>query len=349
MENKITPGYKKYSKSSGFYFDAKSKFFNANDKLLGEAERQNKLYISQPRRTKCKICNTTLSDSCDFKSHEVSYVFCDNCEHLNGMYEDTQYFVDNLYIQADGKDYAKNYMGPNFVQQAKLIYQPKLDFLRENLPFDYEFKLLDVGCGSGYFVYVALRSGIDAKGVDVNQTMVDFGNHQIELNQNKTPLRHTNESDFFYSIVNTDANVISAIGVIEHLRNPLSFFEAFHQSKAQYLFYSVPMFSFSVMLENSFQNIYPRQLSGGHTHLFTEGSIKWLHDAMQFDSVAEWRFGTDALDLYRSVRVEMDKNGASQKVISLLDQGLGKSIDIIQAVLDKSHFCSEIHGLVVKR
>jgi SAM-dependent methyltransferase len=257
--------------------------------------------------------------------------------------------VDNLYIQADGKDYAKNYMDPNFVQRAELIYQPKFDFLRENLPLDNEFRLLDVGCGSGYFVYVALRSGMEAKGVDVNQTMVDFGNHQIELNQNIIPLLHTNESDFLESIVTTDANVISAIGVIEHLRNPLSFFEAFHQSKAQYLFYSVPMFSFSVMLENVFQNIFPRQLSGGHTHLFTEGSIKWLYEAMQLDAVAEWRFGTDVMDLYRSVRVEMDKKGVSQKVISILNKEFGKNIDNIQAVLDKSHFCSEIHGLVVKR
>jgi hypothetical protein len=70
---------------------------------------------------------------------------------------------------------------------------------------------------------------------------------------------------------------------------------------------------------------------------------------MEYDVVAEWRFGTDAMDLFRSVRVEMDKKGASQKVISILNKEFGKNIDNIQAVLDKSHFCSEIHGLVVKR
>ncbi len=309
MTNKVASIYRKYSKSTGFYFDTKSDFFNANDKLLGDAERQNKLYTEQPRRTKCKICHATLSDSCDFNQHGVPYVFCDNCEHLNGMHEDTKKFVDNLYTEADGKDYAKNYMDPHFVQRAELIYQPKFDFLRENFPSDTEFKLLDVGCGSGYFVYVALSNGVDAKGVDVNQTMVKFGNDQISLLQNENPLIHTFESDFLKSIVSTDADVISAIGVIEHLRDPSSFFEAFHQSKAQYLFYSVPMFSPSVMFENVFKNIFPRQLSGGHTHLFTESSIKWLHEAMRFDSVAEWRFGTDVMDLYRSIRVEMERGG----------------------------------------
>jgi len=348
MRNKITP-HKIYSKSTGFYFDTKGEFFSANDSLLANAERQNNLYTQQPSRTKCKICSETLPGSCDFESHNVPYVFCNDCGHLNGMYEDTQSFVENLYVQLDGKDYAKNYMDPNFVQRTELIYQPKFDFLCANIPVSAGIKLLDVGCGSGYFVYAALLKDIDAKGIDVNQTMIDFGNHQISLMRNESPLSHTVESDFFQTIVKTDASVISAIGVIEHLREPSVFFDAFQQSKAKYLFYSVPMFSFSSILENIFKNIFPRQLSGGHTHLFTEQSIKWLHEFRQFDSVAEWRFGTDVMDLYRSLRVELEKGGASNKMISLLYEGLGKNIDNLQAVFDERHFCSEIHCLVVKR
>jgi pseudaminic acid cytidylyltransferase len=337
-----------YSKSTGFYSDTKSEFFDANDKLLANAERQNNLYTRQPPRSKCKICNSTIPTVCDFKSHHVQYVFCDNCGHLNGMHEDTQSFMENTYIQSDGKDYAKNYLDPNFVRRAELIYQPKFDFLRANLPSSDEFKLLDVGCGSGYFVYAALQSGIDAKGVDVNQTMIEFGNYQISLILHQNPLSYTLESDFFESIASNDATVISAIGVIEHLRDPSAFFDAFHRSNAQYLFYSVPMFSFSSMLENIFPNIFPRQLSGGHTHLFTEQSIEWLHENKRLNSRAEWRFGTDIMDLYRSMRLEMEGKGASHKMISSLNEGFGKNIDNLQAVLDEQHFCSEIHCLVAK-
>ena len=43
-----------------------------------------------------------------------------------------------------------------------------------------------------------------------------------------------------------------------------------------YLFISVPTFSFSVFLENANQDIFPRQLSGGHTHLYTEESLNYL-------------------------------------------------------------------------
>lgn len=350
MTDKITSVPRRvYSKSSGFYIDTKSDFFDANDSLLINAERQNESYIQQPTRTKCKICNQEISTESDFLSHQVRYVFCDNCGHLNGVHEETKSFIETLYIQADGEDYAKNYLDANFANRTDLIYAPKLEFLCSSLPANTQIKLLDVGCGAGYFVYAALLKGLDAKGLDINQTMINFGNQQISHLLKQSPLSHSTESDFYESIANSDASVISAIGVIEHLLDPIAFFEAFQRSGAQYLFYSVPMFSFSVMLENVFTNIFPRQLSGGHTHLFTEQSIAWLHENRKLNVLAEWRFGTDIMDLYRSMRVELTKKRASPKLISFLNEGLGRNIDQLQAVFDTKHFCSEIHCLAVKR
>lgn len=338
-----------YSKSADFYVNTKNDFFDDNDSLLIKAERQNEFYNQQPLRVQCKICNHTLSTGSDFLSHQVRYVFCDNCSHLNGAHEDTKSFVDNLYIQNDGAVYAESYIDTNFVNRAEHIYVPKLNFLRANLPAGVQLKLLDVGCGAGYFVYAALLKGFDARGLDVNQTMVDFGNQQISHLLKQNPLSHASESDFFKSISNSDATVISAIGVIEHLRDPNAFIEAFHRSEAQYLFYSVPMFSFSVMVEQIFSTVYPRQLSGDHTHLFTEQSIDWLHQNRKLNVLAEWRFGTDMMDLYRSMVVDITQKGASPKLASFLNEGLGKNIDELQSVLDRNHFCSEIHCLVAKR
>ena len=36
------------------------------------------------------------------------------------------------------------------------------------------------------------------------------------------------------------------------------------------------MFSLSVFLENSFTNVFPRSLSGAHTHAYTEKSLAYL-------------------------------------------------------------------------
>ena len=64
--------------------------------------------------------------------------------------------------------------------------------------------------------------------------MIDFGNQQISHLLKESPLSHSTESDFFDLISTSDATVISAIGVIEHLRDPIAFFEAFHPRFCSY-------------------------------------------------------------------------------------------------------------------
>ena len=57
------------------------------------------------------------------------------------------------------------------------------------------------------------------------------------------------------------------------------------------------MFSFSVILE-IFKNV-SKDLSGGHI-IFSEDSLKKIHSIIGVEPIAEWRFGTDIMDLFRS-------------------------------------------------
>jgi hypothetical protein len=245
----------KYSKSSSFYLSTKKDFFTANQEFLEKSIKQNNLYASQPKRDLCKICETPLPSSLDFHSHDVDYVFCPKCSHLNGKFEDTQAFIEKLYISDAGSDYSNNYIDKDFHKRTTDIYIPKVDFLITSLP-PKKYEILDVGCGSGYFVLAALLRNLNATGLDVSKTMVDFGNHQISHHLHTEPLSFENEQGFYNSITKSKANVISAIGVIEHLREPHKFFDALKKSNAKYLYYSVPMFSFSVILENIFTEVF---------------------------------------------------------------------------------------------
>jgi len=160
------------------------------------------------------------------------------------------------------------------------------------------------------------------------------------------PLKAVHEQALYAAVEGTDKDIVSAIGVIEHLREPERFFEAVKKSRAQYVYYSVPMFSLSALLENVMPAVFPRQLSGGHTHLFTEKPLNKMHELMGGVSIAEWRFGTDVMDLYRSMMVSASQNDVSEYTQDKLKDGLAAQIDELQAVLDTSHFCSEIHVLV---
>jgi SAM-dependent methyltransferase len=347
MTTESSPPDRKYSKPSSFYLKTKKDFFSENDKLLARSLQQNQLYAAQPKRACCKLCRSLLPAATDFTSHGVSYSFCATCSHLNGTFDDTKSFIEKLYISDGGTEYSTSYIDKDFVKRTTDIYSPKIDFLTNSIR-GQQHRILDVGCGSGYFVYAALTGGLQATGIDVNKTMVEFGNAQISRLTGESPLVYANEEGFHAAIVGSEAEVISAIGVIEHLRDPHRFFEAFSKSKTRYLYYSVPMFSLSVVLENIFEAVFPRQLSGGHTHLFTERSIRKMHEIIGVTSIAEWRFGTDVMDLYRSLVVSLQRNNCSQNLTEYLATGFGSRVDDVQSILDKNHFCSEIHCIAAK-
>jgi SAM-dependent methyltransferase len=250
-----------------------------------------------------------------------------------------------MYVDGDGKDYSKGYVDEGYNQRVEDIYLPKADFLSSSLP-KKNYEILDVGCGAGHFVLACSLRNLKATGIDVSKVMIDFGNQQIRNKTNDTLLRVVDENSIYEEVKSTNAEVISAIGVIEHVREPRKFFEAFKQSRARYLFYEVPMFSLSALLENVSPKVFPRLLSGGHTHLFTENSLQKMNELMNVKTVAQWRFGADAQDLLRHLLVNLELNGTSKKTVNILENTLGNGIDEIQSVIDKNHFCSETHAIV---
>jgi SAM-dependent methyltransferase len=336
---------RRYSKSSQFYFGMKNEFFSDNLKLLKVAREMNRIYKNQPNRLVCKLCFNSLPSEDDFQSHELPYKFCQKCGHLNGKFQDSEEFFETLYLQSNGIEYnAASYIDESFISRVRDVYSPKVEFLREYIS-DNDLSVLDVGCGAGHFVAACIGLGVSAIGIDVSKTSIDFGNKNL-LNQFKLePLSHVSQEDYLSTILESDATVISLIGVIEHIQDLPKFFDAIKSAKAKYIYYSVPMVSLSVLIENIFPDIYPRHLSADHTHLFTETSLLKLNEYMGLTAIAEWRFGTDFTDLLRSFSVIMGTNHMTPEAQDYFLNKLNPLRDQLQSILDQNHFCSEIHVL----
>lgn len=309
---------------------------------MQRALSHNTCYASQVRRINCKLCNAPLIDVIDFTSHNVEYQFCRECSHLNGLYTDSEEYVRALYVNDDGKEYAFNYLDAKYEERIGNIYGPKIDFFVDSTDVPVK-SLLDVGCGGGHLVYAALQKGLIAKGVDVNKTLIDYGNFHIQHKFGCSPLSVAEEKGLYDLIIESDVDVISAVAIFEHLRHLELFFDAFKRSSAKILYYAVPMYSLSVVLENIFPEVFPRHLSGGHTHLFTEKSLLKLNELLGVEPVAEWRFGTDFMDLYRSLMITVKNNSGSEFFLEMLSTGIKPNIDELQSVLDRNHYCSQIH------
>ena len=341
---------KKYGKSFGDLNSLKANFFNNNDGMLKMADGMADVLNSQPVRTTCKVCGSTLKEAI-VHSHNIDYVVCDKCGHLNSLHEDTDDFASKVYIE---DDYSKNYSSKDrseYDKRMNLIYVPKAEFLRDSLKKDgvENVKILDIGAGCGYFVAATRKIGMESTGVEVSANQVNYGNSMMDAAEGEEYLTCVGLHDSIDYIKNTDANVVSAIGVLEHLINLRENLDAIKENEnIKYLYASVPMFSFSCAFEAAFQDCYNRHMGGTHTHLFTNESIQKMADSIGFEVAYEWRFGSDINDLYRFLTVSLQKNGNEEFARVFADK-FTPLMDKLQLVLDESEFSSELHFILKRK
>jgi len=346
---------RQYGKSSVSNIRLKQSFFNENDTHVNEQKRISIAYMQQPKRLLCKNCNNKLKTSNDFVKNEVGFKICGACSHLNGAHEDTQEFCDYVYTEEDGKNYAKAYEEvdiENYNYRLSTVYIPKAEFLYSSLLNDsvnpHQMSYLDFGCGVGYFVGALQKIGLkNIAATDVSEKQVQYGNRMIGCE-----LSSVHKIDNTTELLRTcDANIVSMIGVLEHLSDPYEALKSIRDNKnVQYLYLSVPLFSLSVYLEMFSPTVYHRHLlgTGGHTHLYTQESLQYIINEFDFKISSEWWFGADMVDLYRGILVQMHQNKCSNIVLSDFEKMFTPIIDAMQIELDKKHSSSEVHMLLKK-
>jgi hypothetical protein len=340
----------RYGKPSAELIAIKQSFFRENAQHLAHSRTIGAVYRRQPARTKCKCCDGAL-DGIGFTKQDIDYVLCARCGHVNGRHEDTAEFCRSVYTDEDGKDYAANYAAEDraaFDRRIEVIYLPKARFLIDGLHNAGEtpeaLAYADIGAGSGYFVGAMRAAGLGrAVGYEVSAAQCALA-HRMAGQGSVQQLDLDGEAAL---VARLDAEVVSLIGVLEHVRHPRALLAALRDNpKIRYLYLSVPLFSPSVYFEMVFPEAMQRQLSGGHTHLYTESSLDWTCREYGFGRVAEWWFGTDLVDLYRSVLVGLEADPALRAMAEPWSRSWAGAIDEMQHALDSRKLSSEVHLLL---
>ena len=341
----------RYGKSIDALVSVKGSMVSENDALQKRLDQIAEAYVRQPRREDCKNCTFPLGENA-FCKRGVEYAICKRCGHLNGRHEDTDAFCELVYTSNEGGDYAASYVGGGgeaYRARVEAIYRPKAEFLFEGIKQagDEASKLrfADLGAGSGYFVSALNALGVPARGFDVSRTQAEFARVMspgVEM--------QTHELEEAVEIARTvEADVASMVGVLEHVQRPRETLAAIAENPSvRYLYLSLPLFSPSVAIEAVFPEVMQRHLAGGHTHLYTESSIRWFSKEFGFASTAEWWFGTDVMDLFRSVEVMLRKKGDSEELLNLWRETMLPKLDDLQLVLDRQQASSEVHILLKK-
>jgi len=325
-----------FSKSYSDIFSLKSDFYTNNKLNRNCALKLNKIYKTGPIRKICKNCEKKIK-TFFIKSFGVKYNLCKNCGHLNGERLENKSLFKKFYISGTGsKNIEKNYKEA-FNQRVKNIYNDKVFFLKKIVK---NVRVLDIGSGAGHFLKALENNNIRATGIEPNKLMCKIGSQYLKRNRLLNRDLHQLEEIVLGNV--EKANCLSAIGVLEHLENPNGFLKVFKMSNFKFLYLSVPLFSLTTFIENAFQNVYPRHLSGGHTHLYTKESIYYFIKKYRFSIIGEWWFGQDIADLYRSIIVnsfQLDKKIYK----TTLDKYLYSILNDLQKEIDKKKLSSEVH------
>jgi 2-polyprenyl-3-methyl-5-hydroxy-6-metoxy-1,4-benzoquinol methylase len=345
-------GINRYSKPSKHLLKLKQDFFDNNDTFLSTSRKINNIYIKQPLRERCMNCDHAIdieNDKETFIKQGVTYGICQFCGHLNGFFEDSDEFCQTVYTDDDGESYGKIYNASKrqeYFNRVADIYTPKAEFLLESLSSLADFNSLnyvDFGAGSGYFVSALVEAGVNnIVGYEVSRTQADSGNIMI----GKDLLKVCSIEDTISIIKSIDSDVVSMIGVLEHVQKPKEILDALRSNtNIRFLYLSVPLFSPCVFFEMVFPEVMQRQLSGGHTHLYTESSLKWLENEFDMKKVSAWWYGTDMVDLYRNITVQLKRESGTRKMVKAWERMFIPLIDSMQSKIDKKHLASEVHML----
>ena len=346
----------RFGKSHKDIIQFKGAYFSDQEKLLQSSEKKNALYRSQPLRHHCKICQTDLGEAW-FEKNGIQYIFCANCNHLNGGNQDTNEFTSRIYSQEGGKEYSAAYKDgstENYLSRVEKVYRPKVDFLLESLNelgIDGKtLRVVDLGAGSGYFIRALRQAGFaNSTGYEVSESQAALANMMSE----GEIVHHMESSDLTPLVSGIDADLISMIGVLEHLSNPMEVLAAINENpKIRYIYLSVPLFSLTVFFEIAFPGQVHRHLSGTHTHLFTDKSLRWLENRFALIRQSTWWFGADFMDLYRNISQVLKQNIslglATDQINREWEKMFGSLIDELQLIADQRQMSSEVHLLYEK-
>jgi len=149
------------------------------------------------RIVKCKNCGLTYVNP---RLTRASLGLVYNQEYYGGL----------------GFDPCVNYFDESFFHGNRIGFMTDV---RSVVPFSPKQKLLDIGCGLGNLLAIAKEVGYICYGIDVSPFAVKYV-------QNRFPDIRIFEGDLGQvSLPERDFDVITAIEVVEHLHDPMSFFK----------------------------------------------------------------------------------------------------------------------------
>lgn len=162
----------------------------------------------------CPICNGESSPA--FYAAEHRMYRCTNC-YLSFVYPlPAEGYLKKFYSHFH-KTIDKGGGYEFFEDRMKADIPAKIKLIKSALPRQSKsiIRLLDVGCGKGYFVSSCSASGLQAEGIDLSDTAIEYATKNLGVQA-----MHGRIEDLYTQIGPYD--VVTLWATIEHLVDPLA-------------------------------------------------------------------------------------------------------------------------------
>ena len=157
---------------------------------------------------RCLVCGSGRRRP-NWQAHEVMLLECLDCGHR--------------YFEKMPRNLAEVYQGESYLEQSKSGYlsnvdyrlrrfaAERLDILAANKPFAAGQSLLDVGCGTGWFLRAAKERGYDVSGFEFSAALARFTEESVGC--------RVYDSDL--GAIAARFEVVTLFDVIEHVPSPV--------------------------------------------------------------------------------------------------------------------------------
>jgi len=303
--------YKNALANRDFYYSKYKKYLNKNHNI-------------------CHLCkNKTSNLFIAFKKYQLRK--CSKCDvifnNLNlKKFQKSDFFRKN---KINSKDF-KEEMIKTFNYRKKNFGLERLEYIKKKIFYNKKkFNVLDLGCGSGYFLSVLSDNNIKNKGIDLDKSRINFCKSK-NLNAELSNL--SDEKDNSYDL-------ITMFDAIEHFYDPV--FELKNAAnklkpKSYILAYTPNINSLSFELMRSDLNLLA---VFRHICFFNEKSLKYLCNKTGLKIKSIEYYGLDIKDYFQSVEFKQNIQ---------LNNRLKIFADLTQSIIDKQKLSNSMRIIFQK-
>lgn len=264
----------------------------------------------------CPVCGSSVFDFfvCIY---DYPYAECRECGHIFLQTPASEEALAALYSQPAGEQSPQRTVYVNdelFETRVRQIAEPKVEFCRDVIPAGGLW--VDVGCGTGELLTAVRESGWRVRGIETDVQEIAFGQSRgLDIRCGDVLSIGPEEIG--------DANVLSLLNLLEHLRNPsalLSRLTEMLETDARVVLEvprhpSLSSFVNLAFPHLAYRHIYPPD----HLHVFTEQSMEIMLECAGLKPVAVWTFGQDLQDVvYASaMNSELESNDFFDQIVQV--------------------------------